>query len=139
MRAPVTVAHDAVHEVVVEQAELGDGGLQVQVDGVLRGHAPQVLRMAHPGQRRHDLAVARHAQVVPALQASPASHHDRCWCYLKPDQEGLRCTCLMGVFLLASVRLGRPNIGAALMCGSPRQSAKVYTAWFVDAHRARAD
>ena len=64
--APVGVADDAVHEVVVQEAEARDGRLHVEVDGVLARHAPQVLAVAHPRQRRYHLAVPRHLDVVPA-------------------------------------------------------------------------
>lgn len=71
--APVGVAHDAVHEVVVQEAETRDGRLHVEVDGVLARHAPQVLAVAHPGQRRDHLAVPRHLDVEPAAQC--ATYH----------------------------------------------------------------
>ena len=74
---PVGVAHDAVHEVVVQEAEARDGGLHVEVDGVLPRHAPQVLAVAHPGQRRYHLAVPRHLDVEPAAQHR-LSHSLRC-------------------------------------------------------------
>jgi len=72
-RAPVGVAHDALHEVVVHEPEARDGRAQVEIDGVLGRHAPQVLGVAHPGQRADDLLVARHADVEPA-RARGAAH-----------------------------------------------------------------
>ena len=64
--APVGVPHDAVHEVVVHEAEAGDRGPEVQVDNVLASHALEVLGVAHPRQRVHHLVVPRQLVVVPA-------------------------------------------------------------------------
>lgn len=62
---PVGFAHDAVHQMVVKQAEAGDRRLHVQVYGVFPRHPPQVLAVAHPCQRVHNLIVAGHLDVEP--------------------------------------------------------------------------
>ncbi len=63
---PCRVADDAVHEVVVQQAEVGHRGAQVEVDDVLLRDAAQVLHVAHPRQRVGQLRVAGQLVVVPA-------------------------------------------------------------------------
>ena len=75
---PVGIAHDAVHEVVVHEAEARDRWSQVQVNHVLPRNAAQILGVAHPGEGVDDLVVPRQLVAIPAADMTTYSRHIIC-------------------------------------------------------------
>lgn len=72
--SPVGISHNAVHEVVVHQAEARDWGSQVQVNDILLTHSPQGLAVTHPCQGIHYLLVARQLDAKSANTACLSVH-----------------------------------------------------------------
>lgn len=56
-KSPVGIPDDAVHEVVVHEAEARDWRPQVEVNDVLLAYSPQRLAVTHPCQGIHYLLI----------------------------------------------------------------------------------
>jgi len=77
---PVRVLHDALHEVVVHELEGADVGRpQVQVDAEVLAHAPQVVRVRHPGQLVDDVRVPAAAWCCGVLMSIHDEMDDWSW------------------------------------------------------------